>query len=67
MAWDVESDVVVIGSGIGGLTCAALLAYYGHDVRVCESHYYPGKKKRRNQGGPFDHHHHHHHLTSTYA
>ncbi|KAF6250847.1 hypothetical protein COO60DRAFT_1645897 [Scenedesmus sp. NREL 46B-D3] len=24
-----EFDVVVIGAGIGGLSCAALLAYYG--------------------------------------
>lgn len=31
-------DVVVIGSGIGGLSCAALLARYGLDVVVCESH-----------------------------
>lgn len=31
-------DVVVIGSGIGGLSCAALLARYGLDVIVCESH-----------------------------
>ena len=40
--WDVETDVVVIGSGIGGLSCAALLAYYGEDVRVFESHYHAG-------------------------
>lgn len=33
-----EADVVVIGSGIGGLSCAALLARYGLDVTVCESH-----------------------------
>ncbi len=31
-------DVVVIGSGIGGLCCAALLAKYGYGVTVCESH-----------------------------
>lgn len=30
--------MVVIGSGIGGLSCAALLARYGLDVVVCESH-----------------------------
>jgi phytoene dehydrogenase-like protein len=40
--WDMECDVVVIGSGIGGLSCAALLASYGYDVRVCESHTIPG-------------------------
>jgi phytoene dehydrogenase-like protein len=33
-----KTDVVVIGSGIGGLSCAALLAKYGFDVIVCESH-----------------------------
>lgn len=33
-----NSDVVVIGSGIGGLCCAALLAHYGLSVTVCESH-----------------------------
>lgn len=31
-------DVVVIGSGIGGLCCAAMLAKYGFEVVVCESH-----------------------------
>lgn len=35
-------DVVVIGSGIGGLCCAALLAKYGYRVIVCESHSIPG-------------------------
>ena len=29
----IETDVVVIGSGIGGLCCAALLAKYG--LKVC--------------------------------
>ncbi|MDZ8051367.1 MAG: phytoene desaturase family protein [Aulosira sp. ZfuVER01] len=33
-----KTDVVVIGSGVGGLSCAALLARYGFDVIVCESH-----------------------------
>eukprot|EP00850_Spirogloea_muscicola_P020807 SM000227S07453 [mRNA] locus=s227:188035:190519:+ [translate_table: standard] len=37
-----EADVVVIGSGLGGLSCAALLARYGRDVIVCESHSIPG-------------------------
>ncbi|MDZ8184252.1 MAG: NAD(P)/FAD-dependent oxidoreductase [Nostoc sp. ChiSLP02] len=37
-----NTDVVIIGSGIGGLSCAALLARYGFDVRVCESHSIPG-------------------------
>ncbi len=35
---NLTTDVVVIGSGIGGLSCAALLARYGFDVTVCESH-----------------------------
>ncbi|WNZ22891.1 NAD(P)/FAD-dependent oxidoreductase [Leptolyngbya sp. NK1-12] len=33
-----QTDVIVIGSGIGGLSCAALLAQYGFQVTVCESH-----------------------------
>lgn len=36
------ADVIVIGSGIGGLSCAALLARYGFEVVVCESHTIPG-------------------------
>ena len=35
-------DVVIIGSGIGGLCCGALLAKYGYQVTVCESHSIPG-------------------------
>ncbi|KAL3152692.1 hypothetical protein ABBQ38_012286 [Trebouxia sp. C0009 RCD-2024] len=34
-----DTDFVVIGSGIGGLCCAAMLARYGYEVTVCESHY----------------------------
>ncbi|OAB61930.1 carotene isomerase [Leptolyngbya valderiana BDU 20041] len=37
-----QTDIVVIGSGIGGLSCGALLARYGFDVTVCESHAIPG-------------------------
>ncbi len=37
-----DTDVLVIGSGIGGLTAAALLARYGKQVIICESHAIPG-------------------------
>jgi NADPH-dependent 2,4-dienoyl-CoA reductase/sulfur reductase-like enzyme len=33
-----ETDYLVIGSGIGGLSCGALLAKYGEKVTVLESH-----------------------------
>lgn len=33
-----ETDIVVIGGGLGGLCAAALLAKYGLRVTVCESH-----------------------------
>ena len=35
-------DAIVIGSGIGGLTAAALLARYGWRVLVCEAYARPG-------------------------
>ena len=35
-------DVVIIGSGIGGLTAGALLAKYGKKVAIFESHSIPG-------------------------
>lgn len=37
-----NTEVIVIGSGIGGLSCAAILAHYGIDVTVVESHSIPG-------------------------
>ncbi|NEP19193.1 MAG: NAD(P)/FAD-dependent oxidoreductase [Leptolyngbya sp. SIO4C1] len=37
-----DTQIIIIGSGIGGLCCAALLARYGYDVLVCESHTIPG-------------------------
>ncbi|KAL5704068.1 hypothetical protein ACHQM5_022542 [Ranunculus cassubicifolius] len=37
-----EADVIVIGSGIGGLCCAGLLARYQEDVLLFESHDLPG-------------------------
>lgn len=41
------TDIVVIGSGVGGLCCAALLARYGFKVAVCESHTIPGGAAHR--------------------
>lgn len=35
-------DVIVVGSGIGGLSAGALLARYGKQVLICESHTIPG-------------------------
>ena len=37
-----QTEVIVIGSGVGGLSCAALLAKYGFKVTVCESYSLPG-------------------------
>jgi phytoene dehydrogenase-like protein len=37
-----QADIVIVGSGIGGLSCGALLARYGFEVTVCESHSIPG-------------------------
>ncbi len=35
-------DAIVVGSGIGGLSCAAILATAGKRVLVCEAHDRPG-------------------------
>jgi all-trans-retinol 13,14-reductase len=35
-------DTIIIGSGIGGLACAAALAKYGHTVMVFEQHFIAG-------------------------
>ncbi len=37
-----EYDIIVVGSGIGGLSCAVMLSLYGYSVAVFESHYAPG-------------------------
>jgi phytoene dehydrogenase-like protein len=50
------TDIVVIGSGVGGLSCAAVLARYGFDVIVCESHSIAGGAAHsfERQGFKFD-------------
>jgi carotene isomerase len=40
-------DVIIIGSGIGGLTAGSLLARYGYKVLICESHGIPGGAAHR--------------------
>ncbi|CAE7862918.1 CRTISO, partial [Symbiodinium microadriaticum] len=35
-------DIVVVGSGIAGLSAAAMLAMYGYRVLICEAHEHPG-------------------------
>ena len=35
-------DTIVIGSGMGGMTTAAMLASFGERVLVLEQHYVPG-------------------------
>jgi len=52
-----EYDVVVIGSGMGGLACGAMSAKYGHKVLVLESHIKPGGSahtfSRMHNGGKY--------------
>lgn len=35
---ETKTEIVIIGSGLGGLCCGAMLAQYGYEVIVCESH-----------------------------
>jgi all-trans-retinol 13,14-reductase len=37
-----EYDVIIVGSGIGGLTCGALLSKRGYKILVLEQHYQVG-------------------------
>ena len=52
-----EYDIVVIGSGMGGLACGAISAKYGHKVLVLESHIKPGGSahtfSRMHDGGKY--------------
>mmetsp|Transcript_103567 Transcript_103567/g.194966 ORF Transcript_103567/g.194966 Transcript_103567/m.194966 type:complete len:723 (-) Transcript_103567:132-2300(-) len=52
-----EYDVVVIGSGMGGLACGAMSAKYGQKVLVLESHIKPGGSahsfSRMHNGGKY--------------
>ena len=52
-----EYDVVVIGSGMGGLACGAISAKYGDKVMVIESHIKPGGSahtfSRMHNGGKY--------------
>ncbi len=47
-------DAIVIGSGIGGLAAAALLAKAGKAVLVLERHYVPGGFTHTFQRGPYE-------------
>ena len=35
-------DVIIIGTGMGGMSCASALAHYGKRVLMLEQHYLPG-------------------------
>ena len=52
-----EYDIIVIGSGMGGLACGALSAEYGSNVAVLESHIKPGGSahtfSRMHNGGKY--------------
>lgn len=51
-----DADVIIIGSGIGGLVAGGLLARYGKRVILCESHAIPGGAGHsfRKRGFEFD-------------
>ena len=37
-----EYDVIIVGSGVGGLSAGAMLSYYGYTVALLEAHAVPG-------------------------
>jgi len=37
-----EYDVIIVGTGLGGLTCNSILAKKGYEVLVSEQHYQVG-------------------------
>jgi len=46
-------DVIIVGSGMGGMCCAAALAHYGKKVLILERHYIPGGFTHMFQRGKF--------------
>lgn len=35
---ETNTEIVIIGSGLNKIYCVAMLAQYGYDVIICESH-----------------------------
>ncbi len=49
-----NTEIIIIGSGIGGLCCGAMLARYGFEVIVCESHSLAGGAAHGFEKGGFN-------------